>query len=200
MSNVNVVKGARLILSVLCATTVILLLRVNPPGFADVGRQRDEPVIVDGLSGAGASSAAADRLETAEVTPSSSISIGTPIGGVAVPKKKTQTNVNQVVVNVSFSSTPDAVSVTSDADKATTKTDESTKSAASPETKPTTDDKKPAKEPLNILVMYPDDWRHDSLGCAGTPVFTPFLDSLAQQGVRFTHNCVTTSICWVSRA
>ncbi len=57
------------------------------------------------------------------------------------------------------------------------------------------------KRPLNILFLYPDDWRHDTIGAAGKyPVMTPFLDSLAADGVRFTHNCVTTSVCWVSRA
>jgi arylsulfatase len=54
---------------------------------------------------------------------------------------------------------------------------------------------------LNVMVFYPDDWRHDSLGSAGTqPVKTPFLDQLAREGIRFTHNAVTTSICWISRA
>jgi len=56
-------------------------------------------------------------------------------------------------------------------------------------------------EPLNVLVLYADDWRHDTLGCAGNPVVkTPHLDRLAGEGVRFTRNCVTTSICGVSRA
>lgn len=67
---------------------------------------------------------------------------------------------------------------------------------------PTNDDgsQKPPK-PLNVLIIYPDDWRHDTLGCAGTqPVKTPFLDFLASKGIRFTHNCVTTSVCWISRA
>ncbi|MCG8511415.1 MAG: sulfatase-like hydrolase/transferase, partial [Rhodospirillales bacterium] len=59
----------------------------------------------------------------------------------------------------------------------------------------------PNQAPLNVLVLYADDWRHDTLGAAGNPVVqTPQLDKLASQGVRFTHNCVTTSICWVSRA
>jgi len=53
----------------------------------------------------------------------------------------------------------------------------------------------------NILVLYADDWRHDTLGCAGNPVVkTPRLDALAREGVRFTQNRVTTSICGVSRA
>ena len=57
------------------------------------------------------------------------------------------------------------------------------------------------KKPLNILLLYGDDWRHDSLGSASDGlVKTPFLDKLATQGIRFTHNCVTTSVCWVSRA
>lgn len=58
-----------------------------------------------------------------------------------------------------------------------------------------------ASTPLNILVLYADDWRHDTLGVAGNPVVkTPHLDALAQEGFRFTENCVTTSICGVSRA
>lgn len=56
-------------------------------------------------------------------------------------------------------------------------------------------------KPLNIVLLYADDWRHDALGVAGTlPVETPFLDWLSEnKGVRFTHNCVTTSVCWISR-
>lgn len=58
-----------------------------------------------------------------------------------------------------------------------------------------------ADKPLNIVVLYADDWRHDSLGCAGHPVVkTPNLDQLASEGFRFTRNYVTTSICGVSRA
>jgi arylsulfatase len=53
----------------------------------------------------------------------------------------------------------------------------------------------------NVVILYADDWRHDTLGCAGHPVVrTPHLDALAKQGVRFTQNRVTTSICGVSRA
>jgi arylsulfatase A-like enzyme len=57
------------------------------------------------------------------------------------------------------------------------------------------------ESPMNILVLYADDWRHDTLGVAGNPVVqTPNLDRLASEGIRFTHNCVTTAICGVSRA
>lgn len=59
----------------------------------------------------------------------------------------------------------------------------------------------PPQRPLNIVLLYADDWRHDTLGCAGNPVVrTPAIDALAQEGVRFTHNSVTTAICGVSRA
>jgi arylsulfatase len=56
--------------------------------------------------------------------------------------------------------------------------------------------------PMNVLIFYPDDMRHDSLEDARGPevVLTPFLSKLARQGIRFTHNAVTTSICWISRA
>lgn len=55
--------------------------------------------------------------------------------------------------------------------------------------------------PLNIVVLYADDWRFDTLGVAGHPVVkTPNLDRLAASGVRFTHAAVTTAICGVSRA
>ncbi|MES2922782.1 MAG: sulfatase [Verrucomicrobiota bacterium] len=58
-----------------------------------------------------------------------------------------------------------------------------------------------AAKPMNIVVLYADDWRHDTLRVAGNPVVkTPVLDRLAGESLRFTHNCVTTSICGVSRA
>ena len=57
------------------------------------------------------------------------------------------------------------------------------------------------EKPMNILVLYADDWRNDTLGVAGNPIVkTPVLDDLAKNGVRFTKNCVTTSICGISRA
>lgn len=58
-----------------------------------------------------------------------------------------------------------------------------------------------AATPMNVVILYADDWRFDTLGCAGNPVVkTPNLDRLATEGMRFTQNCVTTSICGVSRA
>lgn len=55
--------------------------------------------------------------------------------------------------------------------------------------------------PLNIVLLYADDWRFDTLGVAGNPIVrTPNLDRLAASGVRFTQAAVTTAICGVSRA
>ena len=60
-------------------------------------------------------------------------------------------------------------------------------------------DETPARP--NIVLLLADDWRHDTLACAGNPVVkTPNLDQLASEGVRFRQACVTTSICGVSRA
>ncbi|MFG0287064.1 MAG: sulfatase [Rhodopirellula sp. JB044] len=57
-----------------------------------------------------------------------------------------------------------------------------------------------SETPLNVLVLYADDWRFDTLGVAGNPIVqTPNLDQLAGESIRFTHNCVTTAICGVSR-
>ena len=64
----------------------------------------------------------------------------------------------------------------------------------------TTQRKEEEDKPMNIILFYADDWRHDTLGAAGNPIVkTPVLDALAEEGIRFTENCVTTSICWVSR-
>lgn len=52
----------------------------------------------------------------------------------------------------------------------------------------------------NVLFLLADDWRWDTLSCAGSVARTPHLDALARTGVRFTQCRVTTSICCVSRA
>jgi len=65
----------------------------------------------------------------------------------------------------------------------------------------TTSSATPTKKPLNIVLLYADDWSYKTLGAAGNSfVKTPNLDRLAKTGVMFSHNCVTTSICWQSRA
>lgn len=57
------------------------------------------------------------------------------------------------------------------------------------------------ERPPNILFLLTDDQRADALGCTGNPIIqTPNIDRLAEQGVLFDNNFVTTSICAVSRA
>ncbi len=53
---------------------------------------------------------------------------------------------------------------------------------------------------MNIVLLYADDWRFDSIGVLNPIVHTPNLDNLAKKGMLFTQNAVTTSICWISRA
>jgi arylsulfatase A-like enzyme len=53
----------------------------------------------------------------------------------------------------------------------------------------------------NIILLVTDDQRWDSLGCMGNPIVkTPHIDRLSANGVTFTNNFVTTSICMTSRA
>ena len=53
----------------------------------------------------------------------------------------------------------------------------------------------------NIVFLFADDQRFDTLSCAGHPIVrTPAIDRLAADGVRFNNAFVTTSVCWVSRA
>lgn len=62
------------------------------------------------------------------------------------------------------------------------------------------EDKKEEDARLNIVLLYGDDWTLKTLGALNNFVKTPNLDKLASEGMLFTHNCVTTSICMVSRA
>ena len=53
----------------------------------------------------------------------------------------------------------------------------------------------------NILLLYADDQRNHTLGCAGHPIVkTPNIDQLAENGIRFENAFVTTSTCWVGRS
>lgn len=53
----------------------------------------------------------------------------------------------------------------------------------------------------NILIIYPDQMRHDVMACAGNPVIkTPHLDRLANEGVHFTDAHVSYPLCCPFRA
>ncbi|MFT6241098.1 MAG: arylsulfatase [Akkermansiaceae bacterium] len=51
----------------------------------------------------------------------------------------------------------------------------------------------------NILLILADDLGYSDLGCYGSEIKTPHLDSLAQNGLRFT-NFYNTARCWPTRA
>ena len=53
----------------------------------------------------------------------------------------------------------------------------------------------------NIVFMFTDDQRWDSMGCAGHPFLkTPNMDRIAREGAMFTNSFVTTPLCSPSRA
>ena len=53
----------------------------------------------------------------------------------------------------------------------------------------------------NILIIYADQMRHDTMACAGNPVVkTPYLDRLAMEGVRFSEAYVSYPLCTPFRA
>ena len=56
--------------------------------------------------------------------------------------------------------------------------------------------------PPNLLLLFPDQWRGDWLGCAGEgiPVSTPNIDALAARGVRFSEARTNSPLCSTARA
>lgn len=54
----------------------------------------------------------------------------------------------------------------------------------------------------NLLLITADDMNWHSVGCYGSPVpeNTPHIDSLARDGMRFTHGHVTIAVCQPSRS
>ncbi|WP_242022742.1 sulfatase [Gimesia chilikensis] len=58
-----------------------------------------------------------------------------------------------------------------------------------------------AAEQPNIIILLADDLGYGELGCQGNPqIPTPHIDSLAQEGIRFTQAYVTAPNCSPSRA
>ncbi|QDT92398.1 sulfatase [Gimesia algae] len=59
----------------------------------------------------------------------------------------------------------------------------------------------PATEQPNIILLLADDLGYGELGCQGNPqIPTPHIDSLANEGIRFTQAYVTAPNCSPSRA
>lgn len=59
-------------------------------------------------------------------------------------------------------------------------------------------DGRPDRRP-NLIVILADDMGYSDLGCTGSEIRTPHLDSMARAGLLFTH-CYNTSRCCPSRA
>ena len=55
------------------------------------------------------------------------------------------------------------------------------------------------QNPPNILLILADDLGYSDLGCYGSEIETPNLDTLAADGLRFT-NFYNTARCWPTRA
>jgi arylsulfatase len=53
---------------------------------------------------------------------------------------------------------------------------------------------------FNVVLIYADDLGYGDLGCYGSPIRTPNLDSLARDGARFTHFYSANPVCSPSRA
>src|SRR5215831_19482935 len=55
--------------------------------------------------------------------------------------------------------------------------------------------------PPNFVVILADDLGYADLGCQGTrDIKTPHIDSIAQNGIRFTDGYVSCTVCSPSRA
>ena len=53
----------------------------------------------------------------------------------------------------------------------------------------------------NIVLLVADDLGYGELGCQGNKeIPTPHIDSLAENGIRFTQGYVTAPFCSASRA
>ena len=55
------------------------------------------------------------------------------------------------------------------------------------------------KKKPNILFIMTDQYRADALGCAGSAVKTPALDSIAAEGIRFSECYTSSPLCVPAR-
>ena len=57
----------------------------------------------------------------------------------------------------------------------------------------------PSGKRPNVLIILADDLGYSDIGCYGSEIATPNLDSLAKNGLRFTQ-CYNTARCWPTRS
>ena len=51
----------------------------------------------------------------------------------------------------------------------------------------------------NVVLIFTDDQGMNDVGCYGSEIATPHIDSLARDGMKFTQWYVASSICTPSR-
>jgi arylsulfatase len=56
------------------------------------------------------------------------------------------------------------------------------------------------EKPVNVVIIYADDLGYGDLGCYGSALETPNIDTLARDGVRFTNYYSANPVCSPSRA
>src|SRR5690606_11577667 len=54
--------------------------------------------------------------------------------------------------------------------------------------------------PVNVVLIYCDDLGYGDVGCYGSKIRTPHIDSLARDGAKFTHFSSANPVCSPSRA
>ncbi len=55
--------------------------------------------------------------------------------------------------------------------------------------------------PPNVVIIFTDDQGYEDLGCFGSPdIRTPYIDGMANRGMRFTNFYVSQPVCSASRA
>lgn len=54
--------------------------------------------------------------------------------------------------------------------------------------------------PPNIIIITADDLGYGDLGCYGSDIETPYLDRMADEGIRLTQYCSSSAVCTPARA
>jgi hypothetical protein len=176
-----------------------------------LGKIVGEYAVVDGMTSSSSSSSTTSSSDSSETTASATATATATDTATDTAKQKTQKSVSshnsqlhQIQTKNRTAQIPKQLfpqHVQRTAETTTTNEQSEQQQQEQPNTSNNDqNDKNSNKKPLNIVLLYADDWTMKTLGVLNKHVKTPALDALAAQGMVFTNNCVTTSICWISRA